>query len=129
MTMFSLHISRRTWLSLLSLALAWWWITIYFHFILQIGAILFVAFLLSLAIRPLADGLARWHIPRGATVIGVYVGLIGLASILGDQLAPLITIQTEQLRTLGPALLKETLVRLTTQSWLSNWLPTLGSFS
>lgn len=129
MTMFSLHISRRTWLSLLLLALAWWWITIYFHFILQIAAILFVAFLLSLAIRPLADGLARWHIPRGVTVIGVYVGLIGLASILGDHLVPLITIQTEQLRTLGPALLKETLVRLTTQSWLSNWLPTLGSFS
>ena len=129
MTVFSLHVSGRTWLALLLLAFTGWLATTHFPLILEISTILLGAFLLSLAIAPLAERLARWRVPRGVTVLSIYIGLIGLARVLGDLLAPVIDTQTQRLRTHGPALFQELMTRLTALPWLNRWLPSLGTLS
>lgn len=123
------RIRLHAWLTLFALAISVWWTIAYFALIVQIGAILFSAFLLSLAIGPLADQLARRHVPRGITVLGVYIGLIGLINGLEDLVTPVIDAQTQQLRTHGPALFQELATRLTTLPGLSRWLPSLNTLS
>lgn len=123
------QIRLQLWLALLALALTIWWTITHFSLIVQIGTILFSAFLLSLAIGSLADLLARRRVPRGLTVLGVYIGLLGLISALGDLVTPVIDAQTQQLKTRGPALFQELLTRLTTLPWLGHWLPSLNSLS
>ncbi|MBX3012514.1 MAG: AI-2E family transporter [Caldilineaceae bacterium] len=123
------HIRLHLWLALLALAVASWWAITYFVILVQIGAILFGAFLLSLALRPLADTLAQHRVPRGVTVLGIYVGLIALLSTLGDLMTPVIDEQTQQLRLHGPALLQDVITRLTTITWLDSWLPSLTALS
>ena len=90
------QIRLQVWLALLSLALATWLTITYFTLLVQISTLLLSAFLLSLAIYPLADPLARLRIPRGFTVLGVYIGLIGLFSILGNLVFPVLDAQAQQ---------------------------------
>lgn len=122
-------IRLQVWLALLALALATWLSITYFALLIQISTLLLGAFLLSLAIYPLADQLTRIRIPRGLTVLGVYVGLIGLFSLLGDLVTPLIDAQTQQWREHGPALFQDLLNSSTTLPWLSRFLPSLNALS
>ena len=65
------HLGWQTWLSLLALGVALWTVISYANLMMEIIWILFGAFLLSLAIRPLADRLTRRRVPRSLTVLAV----------------------------------------------------------
>lgn len=65
------RVGWQSWLALFGLGLALWLATTYFELILEIGAVLFGAYLLSLAIRPIADELERWRVPRAITILPV----------------------------------------------------------
>jgi predicted PurR-regulated permease PerM len=119
----SWRLSWQAWFGLLGLGLALWLAITYAGLIMEIIWILFGAFLFSLAIRPLADVLARRRIPRGVTVLGVYVGLIGLLAVLGTLLVPIITAETALLRASGPSLLQTALSHLSVAPLVGNVIP------
>jgi predicted PurR-regulated permease PerM len=121
------RLSPRTWVGLLALGLTLWLTITYARLILEVIWVLFGAFLLGLAIRPLADRLARWHIPRWVTVFGVYVALFGGAAILGDLLLPVISAEAAHLRSNGPTLLQTALSRLAAVPVLGQQLPSLDT--
>ena len=123
------YLSWQAWLSLLALGLVLWTAISYASLIMEIVWILFGAILLSLAIRPLADRLARRHIPRPLTVLGVYVGLIGLLVVLGALLVPIVTSETALLQSNGPHLLQTALSRLTSTTLLSRLIPSSDALS
>jgi predicted PurR-regulated permease PerM len=126
------RISLQAWIGLLALGLGLWLTITYAGLLLEVAWVLFGALLLTLAIRPLADALVRWHIPRGLTVLGVYAGLGGALVLLGDLLEPVISAEVARLQAQGPALLQEALSRVATTpllgqrcfspyQWLSCW--------
>lgn len=117
------YLSWQAWLGLLALGVALWTAISYASLIMEIVWILFGAFLLSLAIRPLADRLARRRVPRPLTVLGVYVVLIGLLVVLGSLLVPIVTSETILLQSNGPNLLQTALSRLTNTPLLSRLIP------
>lgn len=122
------RLTLRTWLGLLALGLSLWLIFSYSGLLLEVTAVLFGAFLVALAIHPLSDALIkRWHVPRGITVIGIYVGLTGLVILLGDLLVPVIGAEISNLESSGPALLKELFSQITTLPILKQGLPS-GNF-
>ena len=75
----SWRLGWQTWLGLLNLGLARWLITTYFGLITEMIRLVFGAFLISMAIRPLA----HWRILPGITVLGVYVALVGFFVLMG----------------------------------------------
>jgi predicted PurR-regulated permease PerM len=79
------RISWQVWVGLLGLGLTLWVIITYAGLMMEIIWIVFGAFLLSVAIRPLADKLAQGHIPRTITVLGVYVGLVVSSQYFGAE--------------------------------------------
>jgi predicted PurR-regulated permease PerM len=117
------YLSWQAWLGLLALGVALWTAISYASLIMEIVWILFGAFLLSLAIRPLTDRLARRRVPRPLTVLGVYVVLIGLLVVLGSLLVPIVTSETILLQSNGPNLLQTALSRLTNTPLLSRLIP------
>lgn len=123
------QICLQVWLALLTLGLTTWLTITYFTLLVQISTVLLSAFLLSLTISPLADQLTRLRVPRGLTVLGVYIALIGLFSMLGDLVSPLIDAQAQQLGMHGPALLQDLLTRSTMLPWLNRWLPSLNALT
>jgi predicted PurR-regulated permease PerM len=123
------YLSWQAWLSLLALGVALWTAISYASLIMEIVWILFGAFLLSLAIRPLADRLARRRVPRLLTVLGVYVSLIGLLVVLGALLVPIVTNETTLLQSNGPNLLQTALSRLTSTPLLSRLIPSSDALS
>lgn len=123
------YLSGQAWLSLLALGVALWTAISYASLIMEIIWILFGAFLLSLAIRPLADRLARRRVPRPLTVLGVYVSLIGLLVVLGALLVPIVTNETTLLQSNGPNLLQTALSRLTSTPLLSRLIPSSDALS
>jgi predicted PurR-regulated permease PerM len=125
----SWRLDWQSWLALLGLGLTLWLTITYSDGLLEMLAILFGAFLLSLAIRPLADALARWRIPRGLTVLGVYLGLLGLLTGLGALLLPIISTEISRLQANGPELLQTALSRLSAIPGVEHLAPSLESLS
>ncbi len=121
------RLSLRTWVTLLALGLALWLTITYAGLILEVIWVLFGAFLLSLAIRPLSNALARWYIPRGVTVLGVYLALLGGLGILGNLIIPVIRTEAARLQSSGPALLQAALSRLTAIPVVGQQLPSLDA--
>lgn len=117
------RLSLQAWLGLLTLGLAFWLTITYAGLLLEVLWVIFGAFLLSLAIRPAADALSRWRIPRGITVIGFYVGLGGALALLGDLLVPAFKAELTHLQSNGPTLLQSALSRLAAIPLLKQWLP------
>jgi len=111
---YSWRLSGQAWFALLTLGLGLWLAVTYASLIMEIIWVLAGAFLLSLAITPLADILARRRIPRSLTVLGIYLGLIGLLIVLGVLLLPIISTETSLLQANGPDLLQKALSRLST---------------
>ena len=99
------RLSLQTWLALLGLGLSLWLITVNADLLLQVYWIVFGAFLLSLAISPAADTLARRHVPRGLTVLAIYLVFLGLLATLGALLIPVVSIEIALLCNNGPELL------------------------
>jgi predicted PurR-regulated permease PerM len=125
----SWRLGWQTWLGLLALGLVWWLITTYFGLITEMIRLVFAAFLISLAIRPLADTLAHWRIPRGITVLAVYVVLIGFFLLMGALLIPVIGAEVDKLRTDGPGLIQQALGRIANNRILNKWMPSIDTVS
>jgi predicted PurR-regulated permease PerM len=117
------RLSLQAWVGLLALGLVFWLIVVHAKLILEMIWVLFGALLLSLAIRPLADTLTRWRIPRWLTVLGVYVGLVAALALLGDLLFPIVSTEVTRLQTYGPNLLKQALSQVATAPLLGRLLP------
>ncbi|MGD8805416.1 MAG: AI-2E family transporter [Chloroflexota bacterium] len=116
------RISSQAWLALLGLGLTLWLIVAYLPSILAIGWVLFGAILLSLALRPLADRLSRHHIPRGVTVLAVYIAGAGLLVGLGYLLAPIIKQEVTYLQNNGLNQVQTSLNRLANTPF-ARWVP------
>ncbi len=103
----SLRLSLQSWLALLALALTVWFTINYTALLLELLWILFGAVLLSALIRPVAARLDVWHIPRGLTVIGAYLVMGGLLLGMVWLLAPIVQIESSQMRMLLPSLAQQ----------------------
>jgi predicted PurR-regulated permease PerM len=116
------RLSLRSWIGLLALGLTLWLTITYATLLLEVMWLLFGALILSLAIRPLANALDRWRIPRGVAVLGVYAGLGGILALMGSLLVPVINAEVAHLKANGPTLLQEALSRVATIPVLKQWL-------
>jgi predicted PurR-regulated permease PerM len=117
------RLNLRTWIALLALGLAFWLILTYATLLVEVITLLFIAFLLTLALHPIADTLARRRIPRGLTVVGVYAAVGGLLVLLGSLVLPGIRMAAGYLQRRGPDLLQTALSRLAAIPLLGQWLP------
>ncbi len=123
----NLRIGPGAWLALVTAGLAIWLAITYSWLIVEVLGVVFGAFLLSLSMRPLADFLARWRIPRGMTVVGLYVVAVGLLVLFGRLTVPAIADEVIQLRNRGPELLAAATARLETVPLLSQLAPSLDA--
>jgi predicted PurR-regulated permease PerM len=119
----SWRLSFQAWIGLLTLGIALWFTLTYAELLLEVLWVLFGAFLLSLAIRPLADALAGWHVPRPVTVIGFYAALGAILALLGSLLVPVLKAELAHLQANGPALLQAALTEIATFPLAKQWLP------
>ena len=119
----SWRLTLQGWIGLLILGLTLWIIITFAGVLLEVIWVLFAAILISLSIRPLANLLARRHIPRPVTMLGVYVGLAGILSLLGGLLVPVINAEIAHLQTNGADILREALARVTSIPLLRQWVP------
>lgn len=120
------QIRLHTWLALLALGLTLWLTISYFAVLLEIGWILFGAFLLCLAMRPVVDGLAGWRIPRSITVLILYLLVLGVLVLIGSLVLPLVAQEMSTLRRDGPALLQQGAAWVATTPF-AHWLPSLDT--
>jgi predicted PurR-regulated permease PerM len=123
----SMRITLQGWLALFALGLCLWLTTTYFSTILQVGWILFGAFLLSVAIRPLADRLAHHRIPRSVTVLVIYLALIGMVVLLMYLLVPVLETEFAILRANAPALVEQLTLRFAGMP-VASWIPSTDTF-
>ena len=123
------QLSLQAWLALWGLGLVLWLTVNYADLLLEITWILFGAFLLSLAIRPLVDRLARRRIPRGLTVLAVYLGLLGGLVLLGVLLVPVVSAEIGLARADGPDLLQKAFSQLATIRFLGPLMPSLDTLT
>lgn len=108
------RLSVQTWLALAALILLVWLVISQAAALLEIGFVVLGALLLALGIRPFADYLARYHIPRALTTLLVYVVLLlGLAA-LGNSLVPLVQAEIAQVQQNAPQLWKNVQTQLAT---------------
>jgi predicted PurR-regulated permease PerM len=119
----SWRLSFQAWIGLLTLGVALWFTVTNAGLLLEVLLVLFGAFLLSLAIRPLADALAAWHVPRAVTMIGFYTGLAGILALLGTLLVPVLKAELAHLQANGPTLLQAALTQIATFPLAKQWLP------
>ncbi len=117
--------SMQAWLALLALGMTLWLLVTYFSLILEIGWIVFGAYLLSLIIRPIADWLAQRRIPRSITVLLVYLVMGALLSAIVALLAPMLSAEIDTIRATGPTLLQQASSRLSTLPF-TQWIPSVG---
>ncbi len=117
------RLSLQAWIGLLTLGLTLWLTITYASLVLEVLSVIFAALLLSLAICPLADALSRWRIPRGITVIGLYIGLGGMLVLMGSLLVPVFKAEFAALQANAPVLLQSALSQLAAIPLLKQWLP------
>jgi predicted PurR-regulated permease PerM len=123
------RLSFQAWLGLLLLGLALLLTITQASLLVEVIWVSFGAMLLSLAIRPLANALAPWRIPRGITVLTIYAGLAGALIILGNLLAPIISTEIARLQANGPALLQTGLSRIADMPLARQWLPSTDTLA
>jgi predicted PurR-regulated permease PerM len=123
------HLSLKTWLSLLALGLTLWLVISYFGLIFEIIGVLLGAFLLSLAISPLADASNRWHIPRAVAVIIAYLGLGGILAGLITLLIPVVNAEVSYFQEHAPNLFQNILSNASSIPFVRNLFPSSGSLS
>jgi len=123
------RISFQAWISLFILGLAFLTIFTYSGLIEEIVGVVFGAILLSLAIRPLADILEQRHIPRGISVILVYVGLGGLFALMGILLVPVVNTEVARLQALSPNLSQSIVTHIEAIPLVSRLIPSTSSLA
>lgn len=122
-------LTPRVWLSALLLAVAAWVLIRFGGVIVDAMALIFGAFLLSLAMRPAADYLARWKVPRWLTVILIYLIVLTLLGLIGGVTGTAVNRQVTVLLNDAPELMDDavrTLENLIEDvPWLTDLFPSL----
>jgi predicted PurR-regulated permease PerM len=98
--------------SLLILGLVFLLTVKYAGLLVEVGLVVFSAILLSVAVRPLVDALARRRIPRSVTMLGIYVALFIAVAVLAGLLLPVIRSEVTLLQTKGPTLYRSAVSRI-----------------
>jgi predicted PurR-regulated permease PerM len=124
-----LHLSFKTWLSLLALGISLWLVISYFGLIIEIIGVVLGAFLLSLAINPLAEFTSRWHIPRGFAVLLAYLIVGGILAGLITLLIPVVNAEVTYFQNHAPNLFQNIISNVSSIPFISNLFPTSGSLS
>ncbi len=106
--------SVRTWISLFVVALSVWVLIRYGTILMEVIAVVFGSYLLSLAMRPLAIRLQQRRIPPGVAVILVYAVVFGLLALLIWAAAPRFSVEMTRARQALPQLLDALQGRLAT---------------
>jgi predicted PurR-regulated permease PerM len=117
----SVRLSPQTLFGLFVVGLALWLTITYASLLVEIAALLFGSFLISLAIRPAANALERWRIPRFVTVLLVYLIILALLGVLGGVVGSTLTQQAQQFIESSPRLVDGIF------NWLQS-LPLIGPF-
>jgi predicted PurR-regulated permease PerM len=117
------YISLQAWVALLALGVAFWLIFRHTALIATVGAVLFGALLLDLAIRPVADRLAAQGVPRAATVLAIYLVLGAILVGLASSLRPLVVAEAADWQSEGPVLVARGLAVLGRLPLIGGWLP------
>jgi predicted PurR-regulated permease PerM len=111
------------WLKLLVLGLVLWVLITYAGLLMEVLWVLFGALLLSLAIHPVVSTLARWRIPRGVTVLGVYVLFGVILALLGALVAPAVRTEIAALQSGGPGMVQSVISRIAQTPVLGKLVP------
>jgi predicted PurR-regulated permease PerM len=117
------RLSLQAWLGLLALGLVLWLMVTYAALLLELLSVLFGALLISIAVHPAISFLARWRIPRAATVLVVYLLFGSLLALLGSLIAPAIGKEIAMLQTQGPDFVQSTISRVSKTPLLSQLMP------
>lgn len=99
------RLGSKAWFGLLILALVAWLVISQAALIVEVGAVLFGAYLLSLAISPVADFMAARRVPRAVTVLVFYGLMFAVLVLAGRLLVPVIRMETRHLRQTLPTVL------------------------
>jgi predicted PurR-regulated permease PerM len=116
-------LSLQAWLGLLALGLVLWLTTSYARVLVEILWVLFGALLISVAIHPLVEALARRRIPRVVTVLGIYFLLGLLLALLGALATPAIGQEITALQNSGPDFVQSALARIAAAPLLDKLIP------
>lgn len=117
------RLSLRLWMSVLLLGVSTWLLIAHIALVWEIMWVLFGALLLSVAIAPIVDVLAGWHVPRGLGVVLIFAGVLGILALIGYLLDPIITREVTRLEATGPALLQQALSVLAATPLIQRFLP------
>jgi predicted PurR-regulated permease PerM len=98
------RVSLQAWLALVALALMVWLLISHSAALLELGFVLLGALLLTLAIRPFADYLTRYYIPRAVTAMVMYGVLLLVLVLMGQLLVPVVETEIAQVRQNAPQL-------------------------
>jgi len=96
-------LTLRSWLGLFGLGLALWFVIHNISLIVYTSGLLFGSLLVGLALEPLVRRLSRW-IPRGLSVLLLYLVLLGILLGMGELLLPFFNTEIATLQSQGPAL-------------------------
>lgn len=107
-----LRINLQTWLALLALGVALWLILTSIQLIAEVLLILFISWLLLLAIRPIMDFLARWHIPRLISVLSIYLGILGVIVLITSLLTPAFFAEINRIQSQGPQMAQQAMTQM-----------------
>jgi predicted PurR-regulated permease PerM len=125
----SWRISLQAWVSLLALGIVLWMMLSAAHLLWELGSILLAAVLVALGIRPVLDVMERRRIPRGASVLVIYLLLLGFLAIVGDLLVPLVSAEVAALESSGPTIAQSISTFLAHTPLLRHLLPSSGSIA
>lgn len=116
------RVNFTTFLWLFSLGIALWLAIQNIHLIFEVIWILFGATLITLAVRPLANYLTRWHVPRGVTAFIVYAGVGGILFALGNLLRPAVNSEIAFFQSNGANLVQKAVTQLHSLAFIGTWL-------
>lgn len=120
------RLSGQAWLALFALGIALWLAITNLGLIVEIGAVLFGAYLLNLAIRPLVDHLEARRIPRAVSASLIYVLLLCITALMGLLLVPVVRAEVASIRQDGPAITAQLSEQLS-RTPLATWIPSLNT--
>jgi predicted PurR-regulated permease PerM len=121
--------SAQAWLALLGLGLTFWLLYAQSALLAEMAGVLFGGLLVGLAVRPVANSLSNRRVPRGVTVIAVYLLVLGLWVLLGNLLVPTIQIDAAYFRVHGLGLLQTAFDRIAGLPVVDQVFPSSGGLS
>jgi predicted PurR-regulated permease PerM len=125
----SFRLSPQLWFGIFSLIVAVWLTITHIGLVGEVVAVLFGAFLISLAMRPAADFLSRWKVRRGVTVILIYMLALTVLILIGRFAGTAIRDQAAQLIENAPSLIRRAADGLESIPIVSQLFPSLDSIA